>query len=115
MEPVSLIAMVPVAECRMPTFTVLSVTASLVLFTAAVEVSAANALLIPEDSPITSDAPSSAPAVLMKLRLLVLLIFFSFKFAQLSSHKKFQASYHPNHAHIELHMLIASAAIKLKQ
>ena len=35
-DPVSEIAMVPVVECRMPTFTVLSVTASFVVLTASV-------------------------------------------------------------------------------
>ena len=35
-EPVSLIAMVPVTECRMPTVTVSSVTARPVVFTVAV-------------------------------------------------------------------------------
>ena len=39
-EPVSLMAMVPVTECKMPTFTVLSVTARPVVFTSAVLVPA---------------------------------------------------------------------------
>src|SRR3990167_669853 len=40
-EPVSMIAMVPVTECRMPTFTLLSVTASPVVFTSAVDAASA--------------------------------------------------------------------------
>src|ERR1700728_425844 len=42
-EPVSLIAMVPVTECRMPTVTSVSVTASPVVFTAAVAGTSARA------------------------------------------------------------------------
>jgi hypothetical protein len=86
MDPVSLIAIVPVAECRMPILTVLSVTAKPVVLTLAVGKSAAKALLV--ITPAVSNAPTSAPPAFMKLRLLKVLISVSPKLKKLTQNQK---------------------------
>ena len=67
--------MVPVAECKIPIVTSVSVTANPVVFTLAVGKSAAKALV--EIRPADNSAPTSTPLAFIKPRLLKIAISYS--------------------------------------